>query len=325
MPHRSFRPSALATVRVCFLRLQLLAKPHLSAIMAPSILKKRKLEDALRDKTLNPSKKLRKQTHYSSPSPSTSSAGEVSAPGNLADSDIDGSPSLAQEPSPSPKSTSSPALSNSDTESNSESSSDEDSHDEASSNPNLVKRKTRKANDPAAFANSIAKILGSKLSASKRADPVLARSATAREANESISNSRLEAKARHKLREDRKKDLERGRVKDVLLGTDAPQVIAGGSLEKEGGGARQGLSVGEMQEQEKRLRKTAQRGVVKLFNAVKAAQVKGVDAARNAKGGGRDRKQERVGEMSKQGFLELVAGGGATGKSRVMGAGIEEA
>ena len=293
--------------------------------MAPSILKKRKLEDALNDKTPRSSKKLRKQTHYSSPSPSPSSAGEDFAPVNLADSDIDHSPSLSREPSLYPKDNSSPALSNSDAESNSNSSSDEDSNDEASSNPNLIKRKTRKANDPAAFANSISKILGSKLSASKRADPVLARSASAKEANESISNSRLEAKARQKLREDRKKDLERGRVKNVLLGTDAPQVSAAGSLEKEGGGARRGLSVGEMQEHEKKLRKTAQRGVVKLFNAVRAAQVKGEEAARNAKGGGRDRKQERVGEMSKQGFLDLVAGGGSTGKSKVVAAGIEEA
>ena len=153
---------------------------------------------------------------------------------------------------------------------------------------------------------------------------MLARSATAQEANESLSNSRLEAKARQKLRDDRKKDLERGRVKDVLLGTDAPKVAADGSMATEGE-ARQGLSVGEIQEQEKRLRKTAQRGVVKLFNAVRAAQVKGEEAARNAKGGGRDRKQERVGEMSKQGFLELVAGGGAVEKGRAVGAGAEEA
>ena len=291
--------------------------------MAPSILKKRKLEDILKNENTRLPKKSRKQTHYSSPSPSPSS-GEDFAPVDLADSEIDNLPSASQQSSPSPKSTSSPPPSSSEAGSDADSSSDEDSDNEASSNPNLTKRKTRKANDPAAFSNSIAKILGSKLSVSKRADPVLARSATAQEANESLSNSRLEAKARQKLRDDRKKDLERGRVKDVLLGTDAPKVAADGSMATEGE-ARQGLSVGEIQEQEKRLRKTAQRGVVKLFNAVRAAQVKGEEAARNAKGGGRDRKQERVGEMSKQGFLELVAGGGAVEKGRAVGAGAEEA
>ena len=291
--------------------------------MAPSILKKRKLEDVLRNEDRRPPRKSRKQTHYSSPSP-TPSSGEGFAPVNLADSDIDDSPSSSRQHSLSPKSASSPALSSSEAGSDTDSSSDEVSDNEDSSNPNLTKRKTRKANDPAAFSNSIAKILGSKLSVSKRADPVLARSATAQEANESLSNSRLEAKARQKLREDKKKDLERGRVKDVLLGTDAPKVRATGSTIT-GGEAKQGMSVGEMQEQERRLRKTAQRGVVKLFNAVRAAQVKGEEAARNAQGAGRDRKQERVGEMSKQGFLELVAGGGAVGKGRVMETGIEEA
>ena len=153
---------------------------------------------------------------------------------------------------------------------------------------------------------------------------MLARSATAQEASESLLNSRLEAKARQKLREEKKKDLERGRVKDVLLGTDAPRVSADGSKEEAGDDGVEGMSVGEMQEQEKRLRKTAQRGVVKLFNAVRAAQIKGGEAARNAKGSGRDRKQEKVRDMSKQGFLELVAGGGATSKSKAMAAGFEE-
>ena len=89
-------------------------------------------------------------------------------------------------------------------------------------------------------------------------------------------------------------------MKDVLLGTDAAT--------GEGG-------AGELQEQEKRLRKTAQRGVVKLFNAVRQAQVRGEEAARNAKGiAGRDRREEKVNEMSKEGFLELVAGGGSAAK-----------
>ncbi len=65
-----------------------------------------------------------------------------------------------------------------------------------------------------------------------------------------------------------------------------------------------------MIEEENRLRKTAQRGVVKLFNAVRQAQVRGEEARKEAKSGSRGRKEERVGEMSKKGFLEMVAGGG---------------
>lgn len=94
----------------------------------------------------------------------------------------------------------------------------------------------------------------------------------------------------------------------MLLGTDLP-------------GERG--SVESMMDEEKRLRKIAQRGVVKLFNAVRQAQVKGEEAAREAKGVARGRREERVGEMSKEGFLEMVAGGGVGlgGKGLGMGAG----
>lgn len=94
-------------------------------------------------------------------------------------------------------------------------------------------------------------------------------------------------------------------MKDVLLGTDA------------------GVSVEEMMEEEKRLRKTAQRGVVKLFNAVRQAQVRAEEAAKESKGVTRGRREEKVGEMSKKGFLELVAGGG-TAPKRMAQAEIEE-
>jgi len=71
--------------------------------------------------------------------------------------------------------------------------------------------------------------------------------------------------------------------------------------------------VQQVMEEEKRLRKTAQRGVVKLFNAVRAAQVKGEEASREARAKGlvgQGRREERVNEMSKKGFLDLIAGGG---------------
>ena len=46
------------------------------------------------------------------------------------------------------------------------------------------------------------------------------------------------------------------------------------------------LSVAETMELERRLKKTAQRGVVKLFNAVRAAQVRAEEAEGKAKRGG---------------------------------------
>ena len=58
-------------------------------------------------------------------------------------------------------------------------------------------------------------------------------------------NERLEKKARAKLKADKKEELERGRIKDVL-------------------GLESGTA-GQVAEEEKRLRKIAQRGVVKLL------------------------------------------------------------
>ncbi|KAI9719519.1 MAG: hypothetical protein M1835_004063 [Candelina submexicana] len=153
----------------------------------------------------------------------------------------------------------------------------------------------------------MSKILGSKLTTTKRADPVLSRSRTAAAASQEISNSRLEAKARHKLREDKRGELDRGRVRDVL-GLDASTA--------NGKDAEKGATMGETLEQEKRLRKTAQRGVVKLFNAVRAAQVKGEEAAREARKDGvigQGKREAKVNEMSKKGFLDLIAGSGGGG------------
>lgn len=256
--------------------------------MAPSISKKRKLEAAIKDKSSRPPQKSRKKLRYDSPSPSPSPPADEFPSTNLASPKSSTSPTPLRASSPTPSA--SPSASDHSSASASSSSDASATHS----------KRTRKRNDPVAFSTSISKILASKLAVSKRADPILARSATAALANSELANSRLEAKARQKLREDRKLELEKGRVKDVLLGTDA----VGDGVVGEG-------SVGEMVEQERRLRKTAQRGVVKLFNAVRAAQVKGEEAAK--KGGAPGRKKERVTEMSKVGFLELIAAGGATG------------
>lgn len=156
-------------------------------------------------------------------------------------------------------------------------------------------RTKRKRNDPTAFANSINKILSSKLTTSKRSDPVLSRSATASAASRELTDAKLEAKAKKKLHAEKRQALERGRVRDVM-GLESTDI-----------------STADIQEQEKRLKKTAQRGVVKLFNAVRAAQVQGDLAREEARKQGivgMAQREERVSEMSKKGFLDLIASGG---------------
>ena len=284
----------------------------------------------MKGKMSRPHKKFKKQTDYYSSSEDENPNAAKDAPDfqavNLQDSDDEGldtadlitgaasdsGPDIADDE---------PVLSLADAEesevtdgSNSDSDEEDDEDSDTNSNPNLIKK--RKRNDPEAFATSMSKILSSKLSTSKRSDPVLSRSANAIQTSKEITDLALEKKAKQKMKEDKRAALEKGRVRDLL---GASTAFDAGREE-----GKDGVSVQETMELEKRLRKTAQRGVVKLFNAVRAAQVKGEEAAREArlKGVvGQGRREERVNEMSKKGFLELIAGGGGGLKA----SGIEEA
>lgn len=170
-----------------------------------------------------------------------------------------------------------------------------------------------KRSDPDAFANSLSKILSTKLSSSRRADPVLARSAEAHEASRKAVDSALEQKARKKLRDQKRLAMEKGRVRDVLVATNTTfsniNPVTGEVITEE----KYGETTGEILETERRLRKVAQRGVVQLFNAFRTAQVKAAEAEKVTKKEGVlgvDRKKEKVTEMSKKGFLDLIASGG---------------
>lgn len=101
--------------------------------------------------------------------------------------------------------------------------------------------------------------------------------------------------------------LEKGRVKDVLTGDNSEET-----------------STGEIMQTERRLRKTAHRGVIMLFRAVREAQERATEAEKDARKEGIigvQQRQEKVNEMSRQGFLDLIAGGGGKRKK----GGLEEA
>jgi len=75
------------------------------------------------------------------------------------------------------------------------------------------------------------------------------------------------------------------------------------------------VSTEQIMEREKGYKKTAQRGVVRMFNAIRAAQVLGEKAAKEAHAAGVvgiEQRQKKVNEMSKKGFLDLIASGGKT-------------
>ncbi|KAI9740404.1 MAG: hypothetical protein M1834_004984 [Cirrosporium novae-zelandiae] len=271
--------------------------------MAPTQFKKRKLDSSVAGRKSRPSKKSRRQLAYHS------SSDEDSKPANLEDFEGENNTNDDDEPELD-------IDSRSESQSQPEDENDGDVSDAASevtnnssaSSDSEQHSKKKKRNDPDAFATSMSKILGSKLSSSKRSDPVLARSKDAAEANQEISNSRLEAKARRKLRDEKRTELDRGRVKDVL------------GLEAAGKGGNQEISVGETLELERKLRKSATKGVVRLFNAFRAAQVKAEEAAKAARTSsmvGMNKREEEINKMSKEGFLDLINGTGSKkGKSK---------
>ncbi|KAL3247170.1 hypothetical protein ABHI18_012493 [Aspergillus niger] len=174
----------------------------------------------------------------------------------------------------------------------SEGSDDEEGADSDTSAPATTgRRAVSKRNDPSAFSTSIAKILSTKLPTSVRDDPVLARSKAAAQKSTDVAEEKLDRQARAKLRAEKKEELDRGRIRDVM-------------------GLQRGQA-GGVAEEEKRLRKIAQRGVVKLFNAVRAAQVRGEEAAKAERKKGTvgiDEREKAVNEVSKQGFLDLISG-----------------
>ncbi|RWA14084.1 hypothetical protein EKO27_g1049 [Xylaria grammica] len=162
------------------------------------------------------------------------------------------------------------------------------------------KRPKSKRNDPNAFATSLQKILSTKLSNSKKSDAILSRSAQAQKASREIVDATLEAKARKLLRDQKLLALEKGRVKDVMTGDNSEET-----------------STGEIMQTERRLRKTAHRGVIMLFRAVREAQERATEADKDARKEGIigiSQRQGKVNEMSRQGFLDLIAGGGGKPK-----------
>ena len=183
--------------------------------------------------------------------------------------------------------TTSPPSSDSSMESNS----DVSIHSDDEPRPDTKKKEPFKADNPTAFASSMAGILGYKLTRTQRQNPILARSATAKEADETLLDKKLEKKAKAEMKKEKEKEKETHGGGDALV---------------EG----QGIFAMDQQE-EKELRKMAQRGVIKMFNAFNSVREKAAEAQRL--GGTRAKREEKATEMSKEGWLEYI-GQGAKGK-----------
>ena len=166
--------------------------------------------------------------------------------------------------------------------------SDASTNSDTESDPDTTEQKElHKADNPTAFASSMAGILSYKLTTTQRSNPILARSAAAKEAHSTLLDQKLEKKAKAEMKKEERRH--EGAGDPLLVVVEGQEVVAN-------------------QQHEKELRKMAQRGVVKMFNAFNSVRERALEAQRM--GGSKAKKEERATEMSKEGWLEFVGQGG---------------
>ncbi|QSS58285.1 DUF1665 domain-containing protein [Histoplasma capsulatum] len=262
--------------------------------MAPPSFKKRKVEDGMNGRTARPKKKFKKQRIYHS---SSEDEGDRNDEGftavNLQDSDSEKEERLSKEYQKQN------IFADSDDEEPIATATAERSHplpDEVASSESDSYAASSAASASGSNIDSDDSISGTDQPRSTR-HPLLSRSRSTAETTSQLADKKLESRALAKLRAEKREVLERGRIRDVL-------------------GVERG-EAGETAEQEKRLRKIAQRGVIKLFNAMRAAQVRGEELVREERRKrsivGMAEREKAVNEVSKQVFLDLINGKGGKG------------
>ncbi|CAI4866116.1 CCT_1a_G0057550.mRNA.1.CDS.1 [Saccharomyces cerevisiae] len=168
---------------------------------------------------------------------------------------------------------------------------DDDEEEEDDDFPRKKKSKNSKHDDGSTgFSAAVNAILSSHLKAYDRKDPIMARNKKVLKQSES---EKLEYKAKKALLAEKKKLLGKARKTDIIP-------IASGEDRSE--------NIRKILEKETALRKIAQKGAVKLFNAILATQVKTEkEVSENLSGiKNKEEKKELITEVSKEKFLDLV-------------------
>ncbi|CAI4865513.1 ASN_collapsed_G0057580.mRNA.1.CDS.1 [Saccharomyces cerevisiae] len=168
---------------------------------------------------------------------------------------------------------------------------DDDEEEEDDDFPRKKKSKNSKHDDGSTgFSAAVNAILSSHLKAYDRKDPIMARNKKVLKQSES---EKLEYKAKKALLAEKKKLLGKARKTDIIP-------IASGEDRSE--------NIRKVLEKETALRKIAQKGAVKLFNAILATQLKtekevseNLSEIKN-----KEEKKELITEVSKEKFLDLV-------------------
>jgi len=174
---------------------------------------------------------------------------------------------------------------------------------------NKTKKRKRRAVSLNAFGETLEQLLGTE--SAPAPNEILSLAPRLRH---TANASTLRAKAARLALEKRKEREERAHIKDVIGEWGPP-----GSLSYAGHAPLSGPALDAWTEQggakgyERRLRKTAQRGVVKLFNAIRAAQSTTEDDIERARMTQKSRKVNELGnkdmavkELSKSHFLDML-------------------
>ncbi|CAH6721977.1 ribosomal RNA-processing protein 15 [[Candida] jaroonii] len=167
-----------------------------------------------------------------------------------------------------------------------EDSEQEESEEEDDDFPMKQKKSKNREDGSESFATALNSIIGSKLKAHDRSAPIMVRN---KKVLKKLESDKLEAKAKRAILSEKKQLYDKFRVKNLL--------------------AADTEDLNKIMENEKKLKKTAQRGVVKLFNAIISTQVKTTEALKTEKVG-EVKKEELFNEMSKEKFLDLVQSAG---------------
>lgn len=174
--------------------------------------------------------------------------------------------------------------------SNEEAEEDEDSSEYDGEDDEIPKIKKKKNLDDGSesFANAFNAIVGSRLKAYNRKDPILAKNKTTLK---KLESDKLEAKAKRLILSEKKQVHDKHRVKNLLPSASEPEKVR------------------TIIHNERQLKKVAQKGVVRLFNAVLSTQIKTNQELGQEKVG-QTKKEELMNEISKEKFLDLVQAAG---------------
>ncbi|KAI5965244.1 RRP15 [Candida pseudojiufengensis] len=166
----------------------------------------------------------------------------------------------------------------------------EEEEEEDETFPLKKKQKKNKDDGSESFANAFSSIVNSKIKAYDRKDPILARNKVTLK---KLESEKLENKAKKAILAEKKQFQDKHRVKQLL-----PV-----SIDDSNENVRIALT------KEKNMKKIAQKGVVKLFNAVLSTQIK-TNLEVNGTKMGVSKKEDLMTDVSKEKFLDLIAAAG---------------